>query len=59
MAQAKRGVEHSERTNMAMVHAKIGVRLQHDIWWGDLTVADHLLFYSRLRPWATTLSFSG
>ncbi|KAF9201170.1 hypothetical protein BGZ59_002875, partial [Podila verticillata] len=37
------------RTNMAMVHAKIGVCPQHDILWGDLTVADHLLFYSRLR----------
>ncbi|KAF9413574.1 hypothetical protein BGZ94_000677 [Podila epigama] len=37
------------RSNMAMVHAKIGVCPQHDILWGDLTVADHLLFYSRLR----------
>ncbi|KAF9185875.1 hypothetical protein BGZ51_002361 [Haplosporangium sp. Z 767] len=37
------------RTDMAIVHAKIGVCPQHDILWGDLTVADHLLFYSRLR----------
>ncbi|KAF9214178.1 hypothetical protein BGZ59_004164 [Podila verticillata] len=37
------------RTNMSKVHAKIGVCPQHDILWGDLTVADHLLFYSRLR----------
>ncbi|KAF8944017.1 hypothetical protein BGZ52_010972 [Haplosporangium bisporale] len=34
---------------MSKVHAKIGVCPQHDILWGDLTVADHLLFYSRLR----------
>jgi len=37
------------RTDMAIVHSKIGVCPQHDILWGDLTVADHLLFYSRLR----------
>ncbi|KAF9104757.1 hypothetical protein BGX27_009947 [Mortierella sp. AM989] len=37
------------RTNMDIVHSKIGVCPQHDILWGDLTVADHLLFYSRLR----------
>ncbi|KAF9303979.1 hypothetical protein BGZ74_002645 [Mortierella antarctica] len=37
------------RTHMSKVHAKIGVCPQHDILWGDLTVADHLLFYSRLR----------
>ncbi|GJJ67951.1 hypothetical protein EMPS_00297 [Entomortierella parvispora] len=37
------------RNDMALVHAKIGVCPQHDILWGDLTVADHLLFYSRLR----------
>ncbi|KAG0340963.1 hypothetical protein BG004_006208 [Podila humilis] len=37
------------RTDMTLVHAKIGVCPQHDILWGDLTVADHLLFYSRLR----------
>ncbi|KAG0057842.1 hypothetical protein BGZ83_000029 [Gryganskiella cystojenkinii] len=37
------------RTDMALVHSKIGVCPQHDILWGDLTVADHLLFYSRLR----------
>ncbi|KAF8976612.1 hypothetical protein BGZ46_008121 [Entomortierella lignicola] len=37
------------RTDMATVHSKIGVCPQHDILWGDLTVADHLLFYSRLR----------
>ncbi|KAI8349326.1 P-loop containing nucleoside triphosphate hydrolase protein, partial [Mortierella sp. GBAus27b] len=37
------------RTEMATVHSKIGVCPQHDILWGDLTVADHLLFYSRLR----------
>ncbi|KAG0021690.1 hypothetical protein BGZ80_001901 [Entomortierella chlamydospora] len=37
------------RTDMGVVHSKIGVCPQHDILWGDLTVADHLLFYSRLR----------
>ncbi|KAG0346976.1 hypothetical protein BG004_000386 [Podila humilis] len=37
------------RTEMSMVHAKIGVCPQHDILWEDLTVADHLLFYARLR----------
>ncbi|KAF9357986.1 hypothetical protein BGX26_002719 [Mortierella sp. AD094] len=37
------------RTDMGIVHSKIGVCPQHDILWGDLTVADHLLFYSRLR----------
>jgi len=34
---------------MALVHSRTGVCPQHDILWGDLTVADHLLFYSRLR----------
>ncbi|KAF9922051.1 hypothetical protein FBU30_007846 [Linnemannia zychae] len=37
------------RTEMSVVHSRIGVCPQHDILWGDLTVADHLLFYSRLR----------
>ncbi|KAF9294425.1 hypothetical protein BGZ88_003919 [Linnemannia elongata] len=37
------------RTDMSTVHARIGVCPQHDILWGDLTVADHLLFYARLR----------
>ncbi|KAF9961954.1 hypothetical protein BGZ72_000576 [Mortierella alpina] len=37
------------RTDMAIVHSKIGVCPQHDILWEDLTVGDHLLFYSRLR----------
>ncbi|KAF9429270.1 hypothetical protein BGZ76_001576 [Entomortierella beljakovae] len=37
------------RTDMGIVHSKIGVCPQHDILWGDLTIADHLLFYSRLR----------
>ncbi|KAF9174646.1 hypothetical protein BGX21_009875 [Mortierella sp. AD011] len=37
------------RTDMGAVHSRIGVCPQHDILWGDLTVADHLLFYSRLR----------
>ncbi|KAF9962998.1 hypothetical protein BGZ65_006714 [Modicella reniformis] len=37
------------RTDMATVHSKIGVCPQHDILWGELSVADHLLFYSRLR----------
>ncbi|KAG0285069.1 hypothetical protein BGZ96_010645 [Linnemannia gamsii] len=37
------------RTEMSTVHARIGVCPQHDILWGDLTVADHLLFYARLR----------
>ncbi|KAF9560516.1 hypothetical protein EC968_006134 [Mortierella alpina] len=39
----------SMRESMSKVHAKIGVCPQHDILWGELTVADHLLFYSRLR----------
>ncbi|KAF9934566.1 hypothetical protein BGZ67_003794 [Mortierella alpina] len=39
----------SMRENMSKVHAKIGVCPQHDILWGELTVADHLLFYCRLR----------
>ncbi|KAF9018949.1 hypothetical protein CPC16_011027 [Podila verticillata] len=34
---------------MALVHSRTGVCPQHDILWDDLTVADHLLFYSRLR----------
>ncbi|KAF9144893.1 hypothetical protein BGX30_011113 [Mortierella sp. GBA39] len=37
------------RTDISTVHARIGVCPQHDILWGDLTVADHLLFYARLR----------
>ncbi|KAF9085053.1 hypothetical protein BGX23_010001 [Mortierella sp. AD031] len=37
------------RTDMSTVHARIGVCPQHDILWDDLTVADHLLFYARLR----------
>ncbi|KAG0200928.1 hypothetical protein BGX28_006153 [Mortierella sp. GBA30] len=35
--------------NMTLVHAKIGVCPQHDILWGELTIKDHLLFYTRLR----------
>ncbi|KAG0267944.1 hypothetical protein BGZ96_006847, partial [Linnemannia gamsii] len=34
---------------MSLVHSRMGVCPQHDILWGDLTIADHLLFYSRLR----------
>ncbi|KAG0358872.1 hypothetical protein BG005_001686 [Podila minutissima] len=34
---------------MGLVHSRTGVCPQHDILWGDLTVDDHLLFYSRLR----------
>ncbi|KAF9083778.1 hypothetical protein BGX23_011147 [Mortierella sp. AD031] len=37
------------RTEMQLVHSRMGVCPQHDILWGDLTVADHLLFYARLR----------
>lgn len=37
------------RNEMSLVHSRMGVCPQHDILWGDLTVADHLLFYSRLR----------
>ncbi|KAF9911846.1 hypothetical protein EC991_002149 [Linnemannia zychae] len=37
------------RTEMSLVHSRMGVCPQHDILWGDLTIADHLLFYSRLR----------
>jgi ABC-type multidrug transport system ATPase subunit len=37
------------RTDMHLVHNRMGVCPQHDILWGDLTVADHLLFYARLR----------
>ncbi|KAF9296536.1 hypothetical protein BGZ88_012464 [Linnemannia elongata] len=37
------------RTEMSLVHSRMGVCPQHDILWDDLTVADHLLFYSRLR----------
>ncbi|KAF9971390.1 hypothetical protein BGZ73_005702 [Actinomortierella ambigua] len=37
------------RKDMATVHSRIGVCPQHDILWNDLTIADHLLFYSRLR----------
>ncbi|GJJ67939.1 ABC-2 type transport system ATP-binding protein [Entomortierella parvispora] len=37
------------RTDMHLVHSRMGVCPQHDILWGDLTVADHLLFYARLR----------
>ncbi|KAF9134142.1 hypothetical protein BGX30_012033 [Mortierella sp. GBA39] len=37
------------RTEMSLVHTRMGVCPQHDILWDDLTVADHLLFYSRLR----------
>ncbi|ORY99506.1 P-loop containing nucleoside triphosphate hydrolase protein [Lobosporangium transversale] len=39
----------SIRTDMPTIHSKIGVCPQHDILWGDLTVADHLLFYARLH----------
>ncbi|KAG0033431.1 hypothetical protein BGZ81_008517 [Podila clonocystis] len=40
---------------MKLVHSRTGVCPQHDILWGDLTVADHLLFYSRLRGVPPTL----
>ncbi|KAI9237881.1 MAG: P-loop containing nucleoside triphosphate hydrolase protein, partial [Podila humilis] len=34
---------------MSLVHLRTGVCPQHDILWDELTIADHLLFYSRLR----------
>ncbi|KAG0273216.1 hypothetical protein BGZ97_010776, partial [Linnemannia gamsii] len=40
---------------MSLVHSRMGVCPQHDILWGDLTVADHLLFYARLRGVPPTL----
>ena len=36
-------------TEMNNVYLNIGVCPQHDILWDDLTVAEHLLFYARLR----------
>ncbi|KAK3841772.1 MAG: P-loop containing nucleoside triphosphate hydrolase protein [Linnemannia gamsii] len=41
------------RTEMSLVHSKIGVYPQHDILWDDLTIADNLLFLlsaSRCAP---------
>jgi ABC-type multidrug transport system ATPase subunit len=35
--------------DMNQIYLNIGVCPQHDILWDDLTVAEHLLFYARLR----------
>jgi len=37
------------RTQMSQVHRVLGLCPQHDIFWSDLTVEEHLLFYSRLK----------
>jgi ABC-type multidrug transport system ATPase subunit len=34
---------------MDSVYMSIGVCPQHDILWGDLSVAEHVLFYARLK----------
>ena len=31
------------------VHLVMGICPQHDVLWEDLTVKEHLLFYSRLK----------
>ncbi|ORZ05117.1 P-loop containing nucleoside triphosphate hydrolase protein [Lobosporangium transversale] len=40
---------HNIHTDMSTVQSKMGVCPQYNILWDELTVADHLLFYSRLR----------
>jgi ABC-type multidrug transport system ATPase subunit len=37
------------RTEMYRVHKVLGLCPQHDILWADLSVEEHLLFYSRLK----------
>jgi len=36
-------------TDMASIHEQMGVCPQHDVLWDDLTAAEHLTFYARLR----------
>ncbi|KAL5032323.1 hypothetical protein RTP6_000450 [Batrachochytrium dendrobatidis] len=36
-------------TDMDQMHKRIGICPQFDILWGDLTINDHLYFYSRLK----------
>ncbi len=37
------------RENLELVPLQIGVCPQFDILWDDLSVAEHLLFYARLK----------
>lgn len=34
---------------MENIHKEIGVCPQFDVLWGDLTVEEHLLFYTRIK----------
>ncbi|CAG8573420.1 9674_t:CDS:10 [Ambispora gerdemannii] len=40
---------HNIRTDMDKVYTSIGICPQHDLLWRDLTIEEHLLFYTRLR----------
>lgn len=40
---------HSIKTEIEKVHLNIGVCPQFDILWPQLTVEEHLYFYTRLR----------
>lgn len=37
------------KTDMDQVYKRIGICPQHDILWNDLTVEEHLLFYTRIK----------
>ena len=39
----------SIRTAMAAIHGVMGVCPQHDVLWRDLSAAEHVAFYARLR----------
>ena len=39
----------SIRTAMAAIHGAMGVCPQHDVLWRDLSAAEHVAFYARLR----------
>ena len=40
---------HSIRTDMDVIHSSLGVCPQHDLLWPDVTAAEHLAFYGRLK----------
>jgi len=45
----------SVNTQIQEVHQILGVCQQFDLLWDDLTVAEHLLYYSRLKGVLLTL----
>ena len=47
---------HDIRTDMASVYSLMGVCPQHDLLWPQLTAAEHLRFYGRIKGLKVELS---